>query len=61
MAGGSQKSIEIALCQRITGTDWNKVLANQWNRKRITKKANASRGSETKWEMSGEIRHPPIV
>jgi len=26
------------LCQRITGTDWKKVLANRWNRKRIAKK-----------------------
>jgi hypothetical protein len=40
-------------CQRIvTGTDWKKVLANLWNRKRITKKAHAGPGQETKWEMS---------
>jgi hypothetical protein len=49
---GSQKGIETALCQRITGTDWKKVLANGWNRKKITKKAHAGRGQETTWEMS---------
>jgi hypothetical protein len=29
-----------------------KGLANQWSRKKITKKAHAGRGHETKWEMS---------
>jgi hypothetical protein len=41
-----------ALCQKITGTDWKKVLANRWNRKKITKNAHAGRGQETIWEMS---------
>ena len=49
---GSKKGTETALCQRTTGTDWKKVLVNQWNRKKITKKAHAGRGHETKWEMS---------
>jgi hypothetical protein len=40
--------------QRITGADRKKVLANQWNRKRITKKAHAGRGPETIWEMSAK-------
>ena len=44
---GAKSGIEAALCQRITGTDWNKVLANRWNRKIITKKAHAGRGLET--------------
>jgi hypothetical protein len=30
-----------------------KGLANLWSRKKITKKAHAGRGQETKWEMSG--------
>jgi hypothetical protein len=52
LALGAQKGIETALCQKISGTNWKKVLANQWNRKRITEKAHAGRGPETKWEMS---------
>jgi hypothetical protein len=32
---GAKSGIETALCQRITGTDWKKVLANRWNRKKI--------------------------
>jgi hypothetical protein len=51
---GAQKGIETALCQRITGTDWKKVLANRWNRKRIAKKAHAGRGQETIWEIPGK-------
>jgi hypothetical protein len=31
--------------------NWKKTLANQWNRKKITKKAHAGRGQETKWEI----------
>jgi len=46
---GAKKGIETALCQRITGTDWKKVLANRWNRKRIAKKAHAFRGHEIRW------------
>jgi hypothetical protein len=49
---GAKSGIETALCRRITGTDWKKVFANRWNRKRITKKAHAGRGLETIWEMS---------
>ena len=45
------------LFQRITGADWKKVLANQWNRKRITKKAHAGRGPETIWEMSAQVKN----
>jgi hypothetical protein len=37
--GKVQMSTKRPLCQRITGTDWKKVLANRWNRKRIAKKA----------------------
>jgi hypothetical protein len=48
---GAKSSIETALCQRITGTDWKKVLANRWNRKRITNKTHAGRGLETIWEI----------
>jgi hypothetical protein len=36
---GAKKGIETVLCQRITGTDWKKVLANRLNNKRIAKKA----------------------
>jgi hypothetical protein len=49
------------LCQKITGTDWKKVLANQWNRKKITKKAHAGRGHETKWEMSIYPEAPRVI
>jgi hypothetical protein len=49
---GAPKGIETPLCQRITGADWKKVLANLWSGKRITKKALAGRGLETKWEIS---------
>jgi hypothetical protein len=42
--------------QRITGTDWKKVLANRWNRMKITKKAHAGRGQETIWEIPDELR-----
>jgi hypothetical protein len=48
---GAKSGIETALCQRITGTDWKKVIANRWNRKRIAKKAHAGRGLETIWEI----------
>jgi hypothetical protein len=41
---GANSGVEIAPCQRIAGTDWKKVLATRWNRKRITKKAHADRG-----------------
>jgi hypothetical protein len=34
---GAKSGIDTALCQRITGTDWKKFLANLWNRKRIAK------------------------
>jgi hypothetical protein len=47
---GAKSGIETALCQR-TGTDWKKVIANRSNRKKITKKAHAGRGLETKWEI----------
>ena len=48
---GAKIGIVTAQCQRITGTNWKKTLANQWNRKKITKKAHAGRGQETKWEI----------
>jgi hypothetical protein len=51
---GARKGIETALCQRISGTDWKKVLANPWDRKRFIKKAHAGRGQETKWEIPNE-------
>jgi hypothetical protein len=51
---GAKKGIETAPCQKINGTDWKKGLANRWNSKRITKKAHAGRGLETKWEMSDD-------
>jgi hypothetical protein len=56
-ASGAKNGIETALCQRITGTDWKKVLANQWNRQKITKKPHAGPGQETIWEMSGKDVH----
>jgi hypothetical protein len=31
--------------------DLKTVLANPWSRKKITKKAHAGRGLETKWEI----------
>jgi hypothetical protein len=34
---GAKKGIATALRRRITGTDWKKVLANRWNRRRIVK------------------------
>jgi hypothetical protein len=40
---------------RTTGTDWKKVFANWWNRKKITKKSHAGRGPETIWEISINI------
>ena len=36
-------------------------LANLWSRKRITKKAYAGRGQETKWEMSIIILMLPML
>src|SRR5208283_5761924 len=48
---GAKSGIETAQCQRISGTGWKKVLANRWNRRRITKKAHAGRGLETIWEI----------
>jgi hypothetical protein len=44
---GAKKGIKTALCRRITGADWEKVLAIRWNRKKIAKKARAGRGLET--------------
>jgi hypothetical protein len=40
--------IEIALCQKITGTNWKKTLANLWNGRKITKKVHAGRGQKSK-------------
>ena len=52
---GAKTVNETALFQRITGADWKKVLANRWNRKRITKKAcTGGRGLETIWEIPGK-------
>jgi len=45
-------STKSSLCQRKTEGGPGKGLANLWSRKRITKKACAGRGQETKWEMS---------
>ena len=53
---GAKSGIETVLCQRITGTDWKKVLANLWRRKRIMKKARTGRGLETILEMSVNFR-----
>jgi hypothetical protein len=41
--------------ERKTGGGLEKGLANLWSRKRITKKAHAGRGQETKWEMSAKL------
>jgi hypothetical protein len=30
--------VEKPLCQRMSRVDWKKVLANQWNRRKIMKK-----------------------
>jgi prepilin-type N-terminal cleavage/methylation domain-containing protein/prepilin-type processing-associated H-X9-DG protein len=30
------RGIETALCQRISGTDWRKILTNRWNKNRVT-------------------------
>jgi len=48
-ASGAKTVTETPLFQRITSEDWKKVLANQWNRKKITKKAHAGRGPKTIW------------
>jgi hypothetical protein len=48
---GAKSGIETALCQRITGTDWKKVLANRWSRQKITKRPYSNRGQETIWEI----------
>jgi hypothetical protein len=44
----------------------NELGANRWHRKRITKKARAGRGQETKWEYQikgpeGEVRRPNLA
>jgi hypothetical protein len=52
----AKKGIETALCQKTTETDWKKVLVNQWNRKKITKKAHAGRGLETIWGIPIKIK-----
>jgi hypothetical protein len=41
-------------CQRIIGTDWEKVRANERNGKSFKKKVNAGCGLETIWEISGK-------
>jgi hypothetical protein len=48
----SQKKLRNSPVPKNNRNDWKKVLANRWNRKRITKKAHAGRGQETIWEMS---------
>jgi len=40
------------LCQRKTEVGPENGLANLWGRRKITKKAHAGRGQETKWGMS---------
>ena len=53
--GMAQLATNRPLCQRKTGADWKKVLANLWSRKNITKKAHSGRGQETKWKISNEM------
>jgi hypothetical protein len=47
----AQMSTKRALCPRKTEGGLEKDLANLWSRKKITKKAHAGRGQETKWEI----------
>jgi hypothetical protein len=48
----SQKSIETPPVPKKNQRRTEKGLANLWSREKITKKARAGRGQETKWEMS---------
>jgi hypothetical protein len=54
-------STKRSLWQRKTEGDWKKGLANMWGGKKITKKAHAGRGQETKWEIPVKDIHPTIV
>jgi hypothetical protein len=47
-----KKASEHPLCQRKTEGGLEYRLANPWSRKKVTKKAHAGRGQETKWEIS---------
>ena len=46
----AQIAAKRTLCQRKTGSEPRKRLANLWNREKITKKAHAGHGLETIWE-----------
>ena len=54
---GAKKDIKTALCQKTTETDWIKVLAIPWNRKKIRKAPNASRGLEPIWEIPYQMEN----
>jgi hypothetical protein len=49
---GGQNSIETPLCKRKIDGEPEKMLANLWSRRKITKKAHAGRGQEIEWEIS---------
>jgi hypothetical protein len=53
-----QKASEYPLCQRKTGNGLEISLANQYRGWKITKKAQAGRGQDTKWEISIQYYRP---
>jgi FG-GAP-like repeat len=53
-----KSGIETALCRKITGTDWKKVLANRWNSKKIPKQAHAGWGARSQMGNPGLGRRP---
>jgi hypothetical protein len=50
----SKKASKHPLCQRKIEDGLQKGLANLWRGKKITKKAHAGRGQDTKWEMANK-------
>jgi hypothetical protein len=54
MASISRSQRNAPLCLRKTGGGLQKGLANLWKRKKIAKKAHATRGREIKWAMGAK-------
>jgi hypothetical protein len=57
-AWNQEKPSEQPLCQRITGTDWKKVLENGWNRKKITKRPTRVVGKQPHGKSQLQFRRP---
>jgi hypothetical protein len=59
--GKAQRSTKRSLFQRKTEGGSENGLVNPWSGNRITKKAYAGRGPETKWEIPDNMKYMEIL